>query len=156
MAGALFSPSLQMDDGEGSTSAEYESENTTPGGGPEEDTEECYNNGEDDFNPYQFISGLPSHASVCVRGKLCLPQKLPHTAAMTLTLDLDETLVHCSVEPISNPDIVFPVNFNGTAYQVYVRKRPFLDHFLETVSKQFEIVVFTASQRVYADKLLGI
>ena len=63
--------------------------------------------------------------------------------------------MHCSVEPIPNPDIIFPVNFNGTSYQVFVRKRPYLDEFLETVSKSFESVVFTASQRVYADKLLG-
>lgn len=36
----------------------------------------------------------------------------------TLVLDLDETLVHCSVEPISCPDYVFPVVFNDVEYQV--------------------------------------
>ena len=155
--GALFSPALHLDQSDDSPSGgENDSDNTTPSHGPEEENEECYNNGEDDFNPYQFISGLPPHSSVFIRGKVCLPQKSPATPSMTLTLDLDETLVHCSVEPIPNPDIVFPVNFNGTEYQVFVRKRPFLDRFLETVSKHFEVIVFTASQRVYADKLLGI
>jgi CTD small phosphatase-like protein 2 len=57
----------------------------------------------------------------------------------TLTLDLDETLVHCTVEKIDKFDLQFPVVFNGTQYQVYVRKRPYLDYFLETVSKLFEV-----------------
>lgn len=29
--------------------------------------------------------------------------------------------------------------FNGSLYQVYVRKRPYLDYFLETVTKSFEV-----------------
>lgn len=64
----------------------------------------------DEFNPYQFIAHLPAHSSVCILDKICLPplttkkQELP-----TLALDLDETLVHCTVEPIPKPDLVFPV-----------------------------------------------
>ena len=71
-------------------------------------------------------------------------------------LDLDETLVHCSIEPIAKPDLNFSVDFNGTLYDVYVRKRPHFQHFLEQVSRRFEVVVFTASQQVYAERLLNI
>lgn len=90
-------------------------------------------------------------------GKICLPPKDPSLADRpTLVLDLDETLVHCTVEPIADADLTFPVIFNGTPHKVYVRKRPHLDHFLDVVSKNFEVVVFTASQQVYADALLDL
>mmetsp|Transcript_14942 Transcript_14942/g.24896 ORF Transcript_14942/g.24896 Transcript_14942/m.24896 type:complete len:320 (+) Transcript_14942:433-1392(+) len=118
----------------------------------EEDDEEI-----EEFNPYLFIAHLPEHASVCIRDKICLPplsQGSSRPPLPMLALDLDETLVHCTVEPIPKPDLIFPVSFNGQVYQVYVRKRPYLDYFLETVSKAFEVCVFTASQKVYADVLL--
>ena len=69
--------------------------------------------------------------------------------------DYDETLVHGTVEPIDDPDMVFPVSFGGVEYQVHVRKRPFLKEFLEAVCEKFEVIVFTASQKVYADSLLN-
>ena len=49
--------------------------------------------------------------------------------------------------PLPTYDVVFPVHFNSVNYQVYVRKRPHMDHFLERVSQLFEIIVFTASQK---------
>lgn len=111
---------------------------------------------EEQFNPYQFIAGLPPHDSVYVADKICLPPPLKSQKCLTLALDLDETLVHCTLDPIEKYDISFPVTFNGVFYHVYVRKRPYLDYFLETVSKLFEVVVFTASQKVYADVLLDL
>ena len=53
-------------------------------------------------------------------------------------LDLDETLVHCSVEPIPDADVFFPVSFNGANYQVYVREHPHPDKF----AMLFFVVVF--------------
>ncbi len=79
--------------------------------GKEEEEEED-EEADDVFNPYSFIAGLPHHDSVKVRGKVCLPAtSAPSTLnpRTTLVLDLDETLVHCTVEPIPKPDLVFPV-----------------------------------------------
>ncbi len=115
--------------------------------------EEVEEEEEEVFNPYQFISGLPPVTSIA-RNEVSIPP--PEDNKPTLALDLDETLVHCTVEPIDNPDLIFPVTFNGTLYDVYVRKRPYLDYFLEAVSLVYEVIVFTASQRVYADVLLDL
>jgi CTD small phosphatase-like protein 2 len=115
----------------------------------------------DEFNPYLFIKLLPPYDQV--RTDAFLAPRLPprritrqQTAPTTLVLDLDETLVHCSVEGGGDADLIFPVDFNGTTYQVSVKKRPYMAKFLEMVSEKFEVVVFTASQQVYADTLLDI
>ncbi|CAM9826076.1 unnamed protein product [Phaeothamnion confervicola] len=87
-----------------------------------------------------------------------LPEKreLRGSKRVTLVLDLDETLVHCTVDPVENPDHVFCIRFNDEDFRVYVRKRPHLEAFLEAVSELFEVVIFTASQRVYAETLLNM
>eukprot|EP00878_Enallax_costatus_P010331 GHUV01010783.1.p1 GENE.GHUV01010783.1~~GHUV01010783.1.p1 ORF type:complete len:319 (+),score=59.58 GHUV01010783.1:374-1330(+) len=74
----------------------------------------------------------------------------------TLVLDLDETLVHSSFKPIPNPDYIIPVEIDGRLVDVYVLKRPWLDHFMRTVGPRFEVVVFTASLAKYADPLLDL
>jgi len=113
---------------------------------------------EEEFNPYLFIKRLPSYSSVAPpieQIRVHLPPKDKNDPRQTLVLDLDETLVHCTVEPNTpNVDMVFPVVFHGMEYQVHVKKRPYLKEFLERVYKEFEVVVFTASQKVYADELL--
>ncbi len=127
----------------------------------EEEEEEYYDDEEDDedeFNPYMFIKSLPPYEYALPPGwrgrPKALPPADPNSHPICLVLDLDETLVHCTVEPVADADMVFPVEFNGMNYQVHVRCRPFLTEFLDAVSRKFEVVIFTASQQVYADKLL--
>eukprot|EP01107_Rhizomastix_libera_P018476 TRINITY_DN95_c6_g1_i1.p1 TRINITY_DN95_c6_g1~~TRINITY_DN95_c6_g1_i1.p1 ORF type:complete len:427 (-),score=103.10 TRINITY_DN95_c6_g1_i1:278-1558(-) len=75
---------------------------------------------------------------------------------ITLVLDLDETLVHCSTDFIPDSDFTFIVTYANTDYTVYAKKRPNLEVFLNTASSLFNLVVFTASQQIYADALLDI
>ncbi|MED6106427.1 hypothetical protein PIB30_004659 [Stylosanthes scabra] len=67
-----------------------------------------------------------------------------------------ETLVHSSLEHSDDADFTFTVFFNMKEHTVYVRKRPNLCTFLERVSEMFEVVIFTASQSIYAKQLLDI
>mmetsp|Transcript_6091 Transcript_6091/g.12539 ORF Transcript_6091/g.12539 Transcript_6091/m.12539 type:complete len:391 (-) Transcript_6091:209-1381(-) len=112
---------------------------------------------EEEFNPYAFIKSLPAYEDV---KSFCPTERLPakdETAPpISLVLDLDETLVHCTVEPVEDADLTFPVEFHGMTYQVYVRLRPHLNEFLEAITDKFEVIVFTASQQVYADALLNL
>ena len=71
-------------------------------------------------------------------------------------LDLDETLVHSTLDSCTEPDFSFPVAFNGREHRVHVRRRPHLQAFLERCAELFEVVVFTASQKVYAEQLLNV
>lgn len=111
---------------------------------------------DEDFDPFSFIASLPPLDDKSLKKPKPFNFIKQKEEQMTLILDLDETLVHCSTEQLSGAELVFPVVFNGIEYKVFVRKRPGFEDFLEEVSKHFEVMVFTASQQVYADKLLNI
>ena len=74
----------------------------------------------------------------------------------TLILDLDETLVHSSFNPVANADIVLPVEIENKRCQVYVLKRPGVDEFLYRMTRYYEVVIFTASLPKYADPLIDL
>lgn len=112
---------------------------------------------DDEFNPYVFIKSLPPYDLVApLRPPVALPPKAKDAPPISLVLDLDETLVHCTVEPVEDADLVFPVDFHGMTYQVHVRLRPYLFEFLEKIKDKYEVIVFTASQKVYANELLNL
>lgn len=103
--------------------------------------------------------GLSSSASLSPvktshRSPMIGPQKRHHLGRHTLVLDLDETLVHSSFVKIPNYSFIIPVEIEGHIHSIYVAKRPGVDVFLRSVSRRYEIVVFTASLAKYADPLL--
>ena len=61
----------------------------------------------EEFNPYLFMGHLPPYKSVVpVARPAVLPKKTRKLPPISLVLDLDETLVHCNVEPIPDADLV--------------------------------------------------
>jgi len=135
--------------------AAFAAEEGAGGGSPssDEDDEEF-----DEFDPYLFMANLPPLESVVPLGErtVILPRKTRRSPPNTLVLDLDETLVHSTLEDATGSDFTFPVLFNNQEHRVSVRRRPHLQAFMEAVAAKFEVVVFTASQRVYAERLLNI
>jgi CTD small phosphatase-like protein 2 len=117
-----------------------------------------------------FIGQLPSKKALKLPASLStldpaarvfglLPPKDPQDHRLTLVLDLDETLVHCAlghIEPRDHKMIIQMLGREGPGIEVSIRWRPFLFKFLDSIRDKFEIVIFTASQRIYADTLLDI
>lgn len=73
----------------------------------------------------------------------------------TIVLDLDETLVHSSMEKPQVPyDFVVNPNIDGQILTFFVIKRPGVDDFLKKIGEKYQIVVFTAGLREYASLVL--
>ena len=63
----------------------------------------------------------------------------------TLVLDLDETLVHSTFDPVEKYDLKIAIEIDEAMYDVYVSVRPGASEFIEELSNHYEIVIFTAS-----------
>lgn len=79
-----------------------------------------------------------------------------------IVLDIDETLISSHVvseneltEIDQNKfDFNFTLSWKSEIYHVFIKKRPFLDQFIEYLVENYEIAVFTAADREYATKIL--
>jgi hypothetical protein len=71
-------------------------------------------------------------------------------------LDLDETLVHSTLDQSNSHDFAFEVSLNNHTHSVNVKQRPHMTQFLTRCAELFEVVIFTASQKLYAEQLLNV
>ncbi len=116
--------------------------------------------------PWLSFSLLPSLPWLSFSFLPSLPCSLPLFFYFSPLSSQDETLVHCSLSPLENPEFTFNVEFEGEVYdvsalltlcmtytggqviheecmvlslQVNVRLRPYFRQFLERVSELFEV-----------------
>jgi CTD small phosphatase-like protein 2 len=85
-----------------------------------------------------------------------LPPPRSETCKKTIIFDLDETLIHC-VDDIETdtPDTILNVTFpNGEIVEAGINIRPGAIECLKEINKNFQVVVFTASHKFYADVVL--
>jgi Dullard-like phosphatase family protein len=93
---------------------------------------------------------------VCSPSKFfVIPKQTPETKPLTLVLDLDETLIHFTdLSPdkrASLPHLTTQENIYGGFFTI----RPYALSFISEMSEMFEIIVFTAGTKCYADWILN-
>ena len=83
------------------------------------------------------------------------PPKLPHIKK-TLIFDMDETLIHWVDDiELEKPQVVLDVEFeDGELVEAGVNVRPFAIDWLKAANEIFQVIVFTASHKCYADVVL--
>lgn len=70
--------------------------------------------------------------------------------------DLDETLVHCEVKHWEKCEVALDVKMPcGTTVKIGINLRPFIKEVLQETLKNYIIIIFTASQKSYADAVLN-
>lgn len=95
----------------------------------------------------QYISSPIAH-SLPSYSNLKIPEI--YDARKVLVLDLDETLIHCSPFP-PHPDVQ-AYKFEGD--DSYIFLRPNVEDFLDKVTSMFEVYIFTAGTKEYADRII--
>lgn len=78
-----------------------------------------------------------------------------------LILDLDETLIHSlsrgsprSFNTLAGEPKMIEIKLKNVATLYFVHKRPFCDFFLQQVCQWYELQIFTASVKEYADPII--
>lgn len=107
------------------------------------------------FQAMKFVRTLaqPDISEINTK-KIWLPKRKGYENSRTIIFDLDETLVHCVEDPGLGD---FSINIKAGTVQglkVGINIRPYAREVLASANRDFEVMIFTASQRCYADEVM--
>lgn len=116
--------------------------------------------------------GLTVSYSEAARLERDTTKRLLQSSKLSLIVDLDQCVIQTAVDPTigewlrdeSNPNHRFLKDIHQfriaeegpTAPVYYVKPRPYLDQFLSTISKKFEMHIYTMGTRPYALKIASV
>mmetsp|Transcript_33874 Transcript_33874/g.59029 ORF Transcript_33874/g.59029 Transcript_33874/m.59029 type:complete len:439 (-) Transcript_33874:1432-2748(-) len=109
------------------------------------------------FQALKFVKTMQQvEPSQLIAKTVSLPKRRGYENKKTAIFDLDETLVHCVDDiELNTPDVVLPVTFpTGEIISAGINIRPYVLEVLQEANKNFEVIVFTASHKCYADVVL--
>ncbi|CAX42011.1 nuclear envelope morphology protein, putative [Candida dubliniensis CD36] len=130
--------------------------------------DECYDKKTEQIKHNNFISNTMKSPTSFSKYMIPPPQRLfplsrnpeKRRRKKILILDLDETLIHSlsrgsprSFNPATASKMI-EIKLNNISSLYYVYKRPYCDYFLQETSQWFELQIFTASVKEYADPII--
>ena len=105
------------------------------------------------FNAMRYIQSInPANESQLQAKSVSLP-RITHKKK-TVVFDLDETLVHCCSNAESAEVRIEVLMPSGDRLKCGINIRPFVHECLRAANKYYEVIVFTASHKCYADTVL--
>lgn len=83
-------------------------------------------------------------------------ERLIKEQKLVLLVDLDQTILHTTHEEVRDDPTVHSFKLWPGHPTYYTKIRPYLDEFLEAISKTYELHIFTFGCREYANKIASI
>lgn len=95
------------------------------------------------------------NTSICSEPiELCNYRQKSNVRMKTLVLDLDETLIHSSFEPLEWYDYAITLFIENEQTTAYVQVRPGFYQLMDYINKNFDVYIYTASIIEYASPIV--
>lgn len=111
---------------------------------------------DDIFNPFTFIKNIPPQSRHSRPSLRDIPPKTRSTPEATLVVDLEETLMFSSLNVMEEAEYTFYTAFQDHRYKAYMVLRPHVKEFLQAMSRNYEMFVYTCAKKEYGEKILDI